>query len=165
MSKRSQDDIAFIQALAAVLRESDLNEVEVSRAEGENSELRVRLQRGGVVAAAPAHAPAPMAATLAPQNAAAPGPEPVADLVPEDPANHPDAVTSPMVGTAYLSPEPSAAPYVKVGASVEEGQTLMIIEAMKTMNQIPSPRSGTVLRILVEDRQPVEFGAPLMIVG
>ncbi|MFN3615318.1 MAG: acetyl-CoA carboxylase biotin carboxyl carrier protein, partial [Rubrimonas sp.] len=82
----------------------------------------------------------------------------------EDPASHPGAVTSPMVGTAYLSPEPGAAAYVKVGDQVREGQTLLIIEAMKTMNQIPSPRAGTVTRILVDDKQPVEYGALLMIV-
>ncbi|PIP98242.1 MAG: acetyl-CoA carboxylase, biotin carboxyl carrier protein, partial [Rhodobacterales bacterium CG18_big_fil_WC_8_21_14_2_50_71_9] len=94
----------------------------------------------------------------------APEPALVAAAQPEDPADHPGAVTSPMVGTAYLSPEPGAAAYVKVGDAVREGQTLLIIEAMKTMNQIPSPRAGVVKRILIEDRQPVEFGAPLMIV-
>jgi acetyl-CoA carboxylase biotin carboxyl carrier protein len=82
----------------------------------------------------------------------------------EDPAQHPGAVTSPMVGTAYLAPEPGAAPFVTVGATVAEGQTLLIIEAMKTMNQIPSPRAGVVRRILIEDGTPVEYGAPLMIV-
>ncbi|WP_274609735.1 acetyl-CoA carboxylase biotin carboxyl carrier protein, partial [Rhodobaculum claviforme] len=81
-----------------------------------------------------------------------------------DPAQHPGAVTSPMVGTVYLSPEPGAQPFVGVGAQVTEGQTLLIIEAMKTMNHIPAPRAGTVRRILVADTSPVEYGAPLMII-
>ena len=82
----------------------------------------------------------------------------------EDPAQHPGAVTSPMVGTVYLSAEPGAAAFVSVGSTVTEGQTVLIIEAMKTMNQIPSPRAGTVTQILVEDGQPVEFGEPLVII-
>jgi acetyl-CoA carboxylase biotin carboxyl carrier protein len=168
MSKGQHDDIAFIRALAELLRESDLTELEVSREFGEDDELRVRLTRanGAVMAAAPA-AVAPAAAIYAaPPMAAAPvglDPAPAASL-PEDPAAHPGAVTSPMVGTAYLSAEPGAAPYVKIGDTVREGQTLLIIEAMKTMNQIPAPRAGVVRRILIEDKQPVEFGAPLMIV-
>ncbi|MGF1660674.1 MAG: acetyl-CoA carboxylase biotin carboxyl carrier protein [Rubrimonas sp.] len=169
MSTTTEEDIAFIQALAALLRESDLSELEVSRATGETGELKVRLQRGGApMLHAPVftHAPHPHLAPAPPAQApAAPGPEPVAAAAPEDPASHPGAVTSPMVGTAYMSPEPSAPAYVKVGDTVKEGQTLLIIEAMKTMNQIPSPRSGTVLRILIEDKQPVEFGAPLMIIA
>jgi acetyl-CoA carboxylase biotin carboxyl carrier protein len=168
MTKGQHDDIAFIRALADLLRESDLTELEVSREFGEDDELRVRLTRanGAVVAAAPiAVAPAP-ALYAAPPLAPAPARvEPAAaPALPEDPAAHPGAVTSPMVGTAYLSPEPGAAPYVKIGDSVREGQTLLIIEAMKTMNQIPAPRAGVVRRILIEDKQPVEFGAPLMIV-
>jgi acetyl-CoA carboxylase biotin carboxyl carrier protein len=81
-----------------------------------------------------------------------------------DLAKHPGAVPSPMVGTAYLSPEPGAAPFVEVGSRVAQGQTIMIIEAMKTMNQIPAPRAGTVTQILVEDAQPVEFGQPLVVI-
>uniref|UniRef100_UPI0025942B96 acetyl-CoA carboxylase biotin carboxyl carrier protein n=1 Tax=uncultured Maritimibacter sp. TaxID=991866 RepID=UPI0025942B96 len=107
----------------------------------------------------PAPAPAPAAhAPAAPATAPAPssGSE-------DDPAKHPGAVTSPMVGTAYLSPEPGAAAFVKVGDKVAEGDTVLIVEAMKTMNQIPAPRAGTVKRILVEDGSPVEYGAPLMI--
>ncbi len=159
MTKTPEDDIAFIRALAQLLRESDLGEIEVSREFGEDDALRIRLTRS-VTAPAPVHAaPAPRA-----QASAAPEPALVAAAQPEDPADHPGAVTSPMVGTAYLSPEPGAAAYVKIGDTVREGQTLLIIEAMKTMNQIPSPRAGVVRRILIEDRQPVEFGAPLMIV-
>jgi acetyl-CoA carboxylase biotin carboxyl carrier protein len=82
----------------------------------------------------------------------------------EDPAQHPGAVTSPMVGTIYLAAEPGATPFVTVGAQVTEGQTVVIIEAMKTMNHIPAPRAGTVKRILIEDGSPVEYGAPLMII-
>ena len=114
-----------------------------------------------------AAAPAPMAppAVPAPVAAAAPAaaaPVPASDT-PEDPAQHPGAVTSPMVGTAYLQPEPGSPSFISVGDTVTEGQTVLIIEAMKTMNQIPAPRSGKVKRILVEDGAPVEFGAPLLI--
>jgi acetyl-CoA carboxylase biotin carboxyl carrier protein len=106
--------------------------------------------------------PAPSAPPAA-ASAAAPAPAPATDPA-GDPSAHPGAVTSPMVGTAYLSPEPGAAAFVSVGDKVAEGQTLLIVEAMKTMNQIPAPRAGTVKRILVEDASPVEYGAPLMIV-
>ncbi|MGA6968302.1 MAG: biotin/lipoyl-containing protein, partial [Xanthobacteraceae bacterium] len=81
-----------------------------------------------------------------------------------DPAKHPGVVTSPMVGTAYLAPEPGARPFVEVGTRVRAGDTLLIVEAMKTLNQIPTPRAGTVIQILIEDGQPVEFGEPLMII-
>ena len=86
------------------------------------------------------------------------------DVPPLDPAKHPGLVTSPMVGTAYIGPEPGARPFVEVGSRVQAGETLLIIEAMKTMNQIPAPRAGTVIQILIEDGQPVEFGEPLMII-
>ena len=94
-------------------------------------------------------------------------PAPAAPIVADasgDPAGHPGAVTSPMVGTVYLSPEPGTPAFVKVGDTVTEGQTVLIVEAMKTMNQIPAPRAGTIKRILVEDASPVEYGAPLMII-
>ncbi len=150
------EDVAFIEALARLLREQDLSEIEVDREYGEDDTLSVRVARGGPPPLpAPAPAPAPAAAIAPPLEAPAPG---------ASPAEHPGAVTSPMVGTAYLSPEPNAAAFVQVGAQVVEGQTILILEAMKTMNQIPSPRAGTVTRILVEDGTPVEFGAPLMIV-
>ena len=154
-------DVAFIQALAELLRANDLSELEVQRDYGEDSSLNVRVARQASVAApvsvaVPAAAPAPAAASAP----AAADPAPATD----DPAQHPGAVTSPMVGTVYLQPEPGAAAFVSVGAQVEEGQTLLIIEAMKTMNQIPSPKAGTVKRILVEDGAPVEFGGPLMII-
>ncbi|TYO88508.1 acetyl-CoA carboxylase biotin carboxyl carrier protein [Oceanicella actignis] len=162
MSKTHESDIAFIRELAELLRETDLSEIEVEREYGKEDTLKVRVGRHA--AAAPvvhAYAPPAPAAPAAPAPSAAPAGEAPA---PADPAQHPGAVTSPMVGTVYLQPEPGAAPFVKVGDQVAEGQTLLIIEAMKTMNQIPSPRAGTVKRILVEDGTPVEFGAPLMII-
>ncbi|MEL7345438.1 MAG: acetyl-CoA carboxylase biotin carboxyl carrier protein [Pseudomonadota bacterium] len=166
MTKKSQDaDVAFIESLAALLRASDLTEIEVNRDYGEDDSLHVRVSRAtqaAPVAAAPAIATAaPTAAAAAP--AAAPASEPASEPA-SDPASHPGAVTSPMVGTAYLAAEPGAAEFVKAGDVVKEGQTLLIIEAMKTMNHIPAPKSGTVKRILIEDGAPVEFGAPLMIV-
>jgi len=163
MSKdRHQGDVEFIAALSAMLREHDLSEIEVNRSYGDDDTLEVRVARTAAVAAAPA----PVAAVAAPvaAAAAAPATAPSKTAAPEDPAQHPGAVTSPMVGTAYLQPEPSAPSFVSVGDKVSEGQTVLIIEAMKTMNQIPAPNAGTVKRILVEDGAPVEFGAPLLII-
>ncbi|WP_273524165.1 acetyl-CoA carboxylase biotin carboxyl carrier protein [Rhodosalinus sediminis] len=153
------DDVAFIRALAEVLRDSELSEISVARQRGEEDRLDVTLSR------APATPPPPPAApaALAPP-AAAPAPAPEAPAAPEDPAAHPGAVTSPMVGTVYLQPEPGAASFVSVGTPVSEGDTLLIVEAMKTMNHIPAPRAGTVKRILVEDGAAVEYGAPLVII-
>lgn len=153
-------DVAFIQALAELLRENDLTELQVKRDYAENDSLNVRVRRQTVATPAAAPAPAPAPAALAPAAAA---PAPAAEAS-DDPADLPGAVTSPMVGTVYLAPEPGAAAFVKVGDTVQEGETLLIIEAMKTMNHIPAPASGTVKRIVVSDGAPVEFGAPLMIV-
>ena len=162
MSKQTPDtDVAFIAALAELLNKNELTEIEVKREYGEDDSLSVRVvKQATVIAAAPApvYAAAPAPAGAAPV-AAAP-----AAAAPEDPSQHPGAVTSPMVGTIYLAPEPGAATFVTVGAKVAEGETLLIIEAMKTMNHIPATRSGIVKRILVEDGQPVEYGAPLMII-
>ena len=155
-----ESDVSFIQALAELLRENDLTELQVKRDYGENDSLNVRVSRQTqtvVQAATPAAISAP-AATAAPAPAA-----PSADAA-ADPASHPGAVTSPMVGTVYMSPEPDAAAFVSVGSTVKEGDTILIIEAMKTMNHIPAPRAGTIKRILVEDGGPVEFGAPLVII-
>ena len=154
-----QNDVAFIRALAELLQEHDLTELQVKRDYGEDDSLNVRVSRQmAAQPQAPFPAPsAPMQAT----NAQEAGPDP--DAAPADPAQAPGAVASPMVGTIYLQTEPGAAPFVSVGDKVAEGQTLLIVEAMKTMNQIPAPRAGTVKRILVEDGAPVEFGAPLMI--
>lgn len=160
MTKKNHDsDVAFIQALAELLRENDLTELEVMREYGEDDSLNVRVSRAApsVTYAAPAqmhYAP--------PAPAAAPGPAPTAAT--QDPASLPGAVTSPMVGTVYMQAEPGSPAFVTVGAHVNEGDTLLIIEAMKTMNHIPAPKSGTVKRILVEDGAAVEYGAPLMII-
>ena len=157
-----EDDVAFIKALAELLNDNDLTEVQVKREYGEDDSLNVRVSRK--VQAAPMAVPVAASAPLA---AAAPAPAaPAAAEGPAaaDPAQHPDAITSPMVGTAYLQPEPGTPAFVKVGDSVVKGQTLLIIEAMKTMNQIPAPKAGKVARILIEDGSPVEFGAPLMII-
>jgi acetyl-CoA carboxylase biotin carboxyl carrier protein len=142
-------DHDLIRELARLLDETGLSEIEYER-DGQ----RVRVARHAQVAAA---APARPAAPADP-------PAPVAETAPLDPAKHPGVITSPMVGTAYVGPEPGARPFVEVGSRVEAGDTLLIVEAMKTMNQIPSPRAGTVIQVLIEDGQPVEFGEPLMIV-
>lgn len=159
--KTHDSDVAFIRALAELLRENDLTELQVRRDYGDDDSLNVRVSRKIKAAAA---APVAVAAPApAPATTADPAPTPAAPAS-ADPADHPGAVTSPMVGTAYLQPEPGSPAFVSVGDTVVEGQTLMIVEAMKTMNQIPSPRAGTVKRILIEDGAPVEFGAPLMII-
>ncbi|MCM2560894.1 acetyl-CoA carboxylase biotin carboxyl carrier protein [Lutimaribacter sp. EGI FJ00015] len=161
MNKKTHEaDVSFIQALAELLRDNDLTELEVMREYSENDSLNVRVSRGGTVVAQPA-APAPLAAAAP---AAPSAPAPAADSAMADPASHPGAVTSPMVGTVYLQPEPGAPAFAGVGDKVAEGDTLLIIEAMKTMNHIPAPRAGTVKRILVEDGGAVEYGAPLMII-
>jgi acetyl-CoA carboxylase biotin carboxyl carrier protein len=161
MSKHSSEaDVAFIQALAELLNKNDLTELSVKREYGPDDRLDVKVskQTQMVAAPAPVYAPAPAAMSAAPAAAAA------AAASPEDPAQHPGAVTSPMVGTVYLAAEPGATPFVAVGATVSEGQTVLIIEAMKTMNHIPAPRAGTVKRILVADGNAVEYGAPLLII-
>ena len=142
---KSAIDKELIRELAQLLDETKLTEIEIER-----DGLRVRVGRGATAVAAAAPAPAPAAAAAA--------------AAPADLAKHPGAVTSPMVGTAYMGPAPGAKPFVDVGSKVVAGETLLIIEAMKTMNQIPAPRSGTVTKILIEDAQPVEFGEPLMII-
>ncbi|QFT81538.1 Biotin carboxyl carrier protein of acetyl-CoA carboxylase [Roseovarius sp. THAF27] len=163
-SKTNHDaDVAFIKALAEVLNDNDLTELEVKREYGDDDTLNVRVSRKQKVVqqmSAPAPAPAAPAAPSAP--AAAPASE--APAPSEDPASHPGAVTSPMVGTIYMQAEPGAPAFVAVGQQVAEGDTLLIVEAMKTMNHIPAPRAGTVKRILVEDGAAVEYGAPLMII-
>jgi acetyl-CoA carboxylase biotin carboxyl carrier protein len=150
-AKFSSDDSALIRELALLLDDTNLTEIEIERAG-----LRLRVARNITVAAA---MPAAFHGAAAPTAAAASGTAAAADL-----STHPGVVPSPMVGTAYWAPEPGAKPFIEVGAKVSAGQTLLIIEAMKTMNQIPSPRAGTVTQILVEDGQPVEFGEPLVII-
>jgi acetyl-CoA carboxylase biotin carboxyl carrier protein len=150
-SAKPTDERELIRELATLLDQTNLTEIEVER-EG----LRVRVARNitvtsasSVAAAAPAQMHAAPTATAA---------------VPSDIAKHPGVVPSPMVGTAYMASEPGARPFVDIGSKVAAGDTLLIIEAMKTMNQIPAPRAGTVTQILFEDGQPVEFGEPLMII-
>jgi acetyl-CoA carboxylase biotin carboxyl carrier protein len=147
---KASDDSALIRELALLLDETNLTEIEIERAG-----LRVRVARNiSVTASMPAsyQPAAAMAATVASATAVA------------DPAKHPGVVPSPMVGTVYWASEPGARPFVEVGSKVSAGQTLVIIEAMKTMNQIPAPRAGTVTQILVEDGTPVEYGEPLLII-
>jgi acetyl-CoA carboxylase biotin carboxyl carrier protein len=157
MSKQSTDaDVAFIRALAELLNKNDLTEIAVKRDYGEDDSLDVRVVKQAHIVTTHAAPPAQMIH-------AAPSAAPAAAGT-DDPAQHPGAVTSPMVGTVYLSAEPGATPFVAVGAQVTEGQTVLIIEAMKTMNHIPAPRAGTVRRIVVEDGSAVEYGAPLMII-
>ncbi|MDI3560383.1 acetyl-CoA carboxylase biotin carboxyl carrier protein [Bradyrhizobium sp. Arg816] len=150
--KFSSEDSALVRELALLLDETSLTEIEIERAG-----LRLRVARNISVAAT---MPMQMAAAPAVLPAAAAAAAPAA----ADLSKHPGAVTSPMVGTAYWAPEPGAKPFIEVGSKVSVGQTLLIIEAMKTMNQIPSPRAGTVTQILVEDGQPVEYGEPLVII-
>jgi len=148
--KTSMVDHALIHELTKLLDETGLTEIEI-----EQHGQRIRVARGNV------------AVSPAPQRAANPSvPPPVAESIsaPIDPAKHPGVVTSPMVGTAYGSPEPGAKPFIEIGSHVKVGDTLLIIEAMKTMNQIPAPRAGSIMQILFEDGQPVEFGEPLVVI-
>ena len=147
------DDSALIRELALLLDETSLTEIEIERAG-----LRVRVARNiSIAASMPASFQQAAAAPAAPIPPVAPAA--IADL-----AKHPGVVPSPMVGTTYSSPEPGAKPFIEVGTKVSVGQTLLIIEAMKTMNQIPSPRAGKVTAILFEDSQPVEYGMPLVVI-
>lgn len=149
MPKSPAIDHDVIRELAKLLDETGLTEIEYER-DGES--IRVARHAGGPVA------------RVRPAEASATVPATTPAAAPVDPTQHPGLVASPMVGTAYRSPEPGARPFVEVGSVVKAGETLVIIEAMKTMNQIPAPRSGTVIQILVEDGQPVEYGEPLMII-
>ncbi|MEK9280239.1 MULTISPECIES: acetyl-CoA carboxylase biotin carboxyl carrier protein [unclassified Bradyrhizobium] len=153
-AKFSSDDSALVRELALLLDETSLTEIEIERAG-----FRLRVARNISVAAT---MPMPVAAAAPAVPVAAAAVAPAASA--PDMSKHPGAVISPMVGTAYWAPEPGAKPFIEVGTKVSIGQTLLIIEAMKTMNQIPSPRAGTVTQILVEDGQPVEYGEPLVII-
>lgn len=161
MTKASQVDQDLIRTIAELLNKENLAEIEI-----EQDDFRVRVTRSfakeTVTYAAPQYAPAPVAAptSLAPAGSVAAA----APAAAEDLASNPGTLTSPMVGTAYRSPEPGKSAFVEIGTKVSEGQTVLIIEAMKTMNQIPAHRSGTITRILVEDSQPVEYGEPLVVI-
>ena len=164
MTKSSQDDQDLIRAIAELLNKENLAEIEI-----EKEDFRVRVTRSyaneaPVYAQAPQYY-APQPGAPAPTSIAPAGSVPAAaPAAAEDLASNPGTLTSPMVGTAYRSPEPGKPTFVEVGAKVTEGQTVLIIEAMKTMNQIPAHRSGTVSRILVDDAQPVEYGEPLVVI-
>jgi acetyl-CoA carboxylase biotin carboxyl carrier protein len=145
-------DTDLVRQLAEMLSENDLTEIEV-----EDGDRKISVKR--TITAAPVMHAAPMAHAPAPAAAPAAAPAPAAESGP-----HPGSVPSPMVGTVYLSAEPGSKPFVAVGDSVSEGQTLLIIEAMKVMNQIPAPRSGTVTRICVQNAEPVEFGQALVVI-
>lgn len=167
MTKASaQADQELIRAIAELLNEQNLAEIEIER-----EDVRVRVTRAFAQTvqqvAAPAYAPQPPATPHPPAAPASTAPAGAAAGIAatnDELAANPGTLTSPMVGTAYLSPEPGKPPFVSVGAKVSEGQTVLIIEAMKTMNQIPAHRSGTISRVLVEDAQPVEYGQPLVII-
>ena len=150
-------DTKLVRKLAAILKETELTEIEVER-----GDLRIRVAREMTIAAAPV-ALAPAVAAPAPAAHAAPGAvaEPPAAVAAQYAG---DVVPTPMVGTVYLQPQPGAEPFIRVGSVVTEGQTLLIVEAMKTMNPIPAPRAGTIVEILVTDSDPVEFGEPLVVI-
>jgi acetyl-CoA carboxylase biotin carboxyl carrier protein len=150
-------DTDMVQTLARLLSDNGLSEIEVVDGDRRIAVRRAVTAVQATVAAAPAAAPPPPA----PAGGAAPAPAPA---VSDNPANHPGMVPSPMVGTVYLSAEPGSKPFAAVGDRVAEGDTLVIIEAMKVMNQIAAPRAGTVTRVLVQNAEPVEFGQPLVII-
>ena len=162
--KPNENDVVFIQALAELLSSQDLTEIEVNRLYGEDNSLNVRISKAQNVTHVTAAPAAPLATAAPATPAPAPAPSAEAPAAIDDPAAHPGAVTSPMVGTVYLQAEPGSPPFITVGAKVSEGDTILIIEAMKTMNQIPAPKAGTVTRILIEDSAAVEFGSPLVII-
>lgn len=153
--KKDSIDPDLIRQLADILKETELTEIEV-----EKDDLKIRVARQLTAAPAVAYAAAPAPVAAAPVAAA-----PAAEAAPAATTAAPkDAVPSPMVGTAYLSPQPGAAVFIKVGDTVKAGQTLLIVEAMKTMNPIPSPKGGVVKEILISDGQPVEYGEPLVVI-
>lgn len=153
LGKKLNIDAALIAELSRLLEQNNLTEIEV-----QSGQQRVRISRGGAMAA-----PMAAAAALSPTrlSEAANAVTPIKDT---GDAKHPGSVPSPMVGTVYLAPEPGAKPFVEEGSTVKAGQTLLIVEAMKTMNAIPAPKAGTVTKILVENGQPVEYGEPLVII-
>jgi acetyl-CoA carboxylase biotin carboxyl carrier protein len=148
-TKKPAVDHEVIRELTALLDETGLTEIEI---EQDGQRIRIARNAGQVM---PAH--------IAPASAP-PAPVAISASKPTDPAKHPGVINSPMVGTAYMAAEPGGKPFIDVGSKVKVGDTLLIVEAMKTMNQIPAPRAGTVIQILFEDGQPVEFGEPLVII-
>ena len=163
MTKKNRDqDVEFVQSLAKLLNQNELTELEVSREYGETDKINVRVSKSGSVQVP--YVSTPQTNIAHPPSAGIVQQEGTSGQNNNDPVSHPGAVTSPMVGTIYMQAEPGAEPFISVGSTVSEGDTLLIVEAMKTMNQIPSPKSGTVKRIFVEDGAAVEFGSPLVVV-
>jgi len=160
MPKDATTDQALIEAIAKLLNEQNLAEIEIER-----EDLRVRVTRSYANSGVQqVMVPAPPPVPTAPVPTAAVGSAAAAKMAADDLASHPGTLTSPMVGTAYLSPEPGKPAFVTVGSRVSEGQTILIIEAMKTMNQIPAHKSGVIARLLVEDASPIEYGQPLAVI-
>ena len=161
MTKKNRDqDVEFVQSLAKLLNQNELTELEVSREYGETDKINVRVSKSGSVQVP--YVSTPQTNIAHPPSAGIVQQEGISGQNNNDPVSHPGAVTSPMVGTIYMQAEPGAEPFISVGSTVSEGDTLLIVEAMKTMNQITSPRNGKIKRILVEDGTAVEFGTPLM---
>jgi len=159
MTKKSRDeDLSFIENLIELLKKNDLTKLEISRDEGDDRGISVRLSQQSKIGL-----PIENINTKIVPNVSSSDNSPTL-ISSEDPTLEDGAVTSPMVGTCFLQTEPGSLPFVSIGTNVTEGQTLLIIEAMKTMNHIPAPKAGTIKRILVEDGTPVEFGAPLMVI-
>ncbi|MBV8184650.1 MAG: acetyl-CoA carboxylase biotin carboxyl carrier protein [Hyphomicrobiales bacterium] len=156
MRKSNPFDTENVRQLANLLAETDLTEIEVQK-----GDLRVRVVRNVALPVAAFQAAATVPAVAAPEGSSAPSSSPPA---PQNDGRKENTVTSPMVGTAYRRPAPEARPFVEIGSAVKEGERILLIEAMKTFNEITAPRSGTVSEILVEDGQPVEFGEPLMVI-
>jgi acetyl-CoA carboxylase biotin carboxyl carrier protein len=154
-----QVDMTLVRELAGLLDATSLTEIEV-----QDGERKVRVARKAAVAAAPVYAPAPAPAPAAPAPAAPAAPAAAAAPAVDDVRQHPGLVRAPIVGTAYLTPDPASPPYVTVGSTVKAGATLLIIEAMKVMNPITAPKAGTVARILVSNEQPVEYDEPLIVI-
>lgn len=152
-------DVSLVRELAAILREADLGEVEV-----EHEGMRVRVSKATSMMPAPAASFVQAAAPAAPAPAAPAAPAPAPVETAAAPASNANAVTSPMVGTVYLSADPTSKPFVSVGDKVKKGDTLMLIEAMKTFNPVEAPKAGTVKEILATNEQPVEFGEPLIVI-
>ena len=156
--KLRNEDLSFIENLIELLKKNDLTNLEISRDEGDDRGISIRLSQQSNIALPIENVNTRIVTNVGSSDSNS------TPMSAEDPTLENGAVTSPMVGTCFLQTEPGSPPFVSIGTTVIEGQTLLIIEAMKTMNHIPAPKAGTIKRILIEDGTPVEFGAPLMII-
>ena len=156
--KLRNEDLSFIENLIELLKKNDLTNLEISRDEGDDRGISIRLSQQSNIALPIENVNTGIVTNVGSSDSNS------TPMSSEDPTLENGAVTSPMVGTCFLQTEPGSPPFVSIGTTVIEGQTLLIIEAMKTMNHIPAPKAGTIKRILIEDGTPVEFGAPLMII-